>query len=288
MYGRLAAILTGVPRIVSAMRNTVDDMPWHYRLVSRILGHWTDRVTVNAHAIRDGVRKALGVPEEKLTTIYNGINPRSFDTASLRGNYRGMLGIPDGVKVIAMIGRMAPQKDHFTLIRAAGEIVKEKPRVRFLLVGDGPLRPRIEKAIQTAGLADYFVLTGNRRDVWEITNEIDILVLSTHFEGCSNVIMEAMTAGKPVVATNAGGNAELVADGETGRIVPVKDAPALASALKELLGDEALAREMGRRGRVRMEQVFSIQNTVEQTVQLYDELRGLAVDHDAGVMSADE
>ncbi len=154
---------------------------------------------------------SLGIPESKIRTIRNGIDLQAFPRLPKDPEAVESWRIPPGSTIVAMAARMAsPQKDYVTFLRAAQLVVAQAPSAYFLLIGDGPDRGRIESTIRELGIDDRMRLLGVRNDVWTILNNIDIFVLSTHFEGCSNVIMEAMAAGKPVVATTAGGNAELV------------------------------------------------------------------------------
>ncbi len=270
-YGRIAARLAGVGPVICAIRNTVDDMPRRHRLMNRWLMHWTARVTVNADAERRSFVAQGGIPDAKIRTIYNGIDVPT-DAPSLNGAYRREWGIPDQAPIVAMIARLAPQKDHRTFLEAAQRIARVVPDARFLLVGDGPCRAQVEQWVAELGLADRTRLLGARRDVRQLLDSIDVCVLATHFEGCSNTLMEAMAAGVPVVATNVGGNPELVADGETGLLVPPKDPDALAAAIQRLMADTAAARAMGARGRARMAGQFSMDAAWAQTAALYAEL----------------
>jgi glycosyltransferase involved in cell wall biosynthesis len=272
MYGRVAAVLEKVPCIVSAMRNTIDDMPWHYRWVSRALSMKTDRITVNVRAIAPGLTRVWKIPPSKITVIYNGIDLREFPLLKEGDAVRTEIGIPPGSRVAGMVARMAPQKDHATLVAAAAAVIREAPETYFVLAGDGPLRRQIEGTVKNTGLADRFRFLGPRRDAWRLMNAFDVCVLSTHFEGCSNVVMEGMAAAKPVIATDVGGNAELVADGVTGFTVPHEDAFELARRLLELVRDPMKAQAMGAAGRRRVEDEFTIERTVEKTVALFDEL----------------
>lgn len=271
-YGRVAAFSVGFRNIISAMRNTVDDMPWHYRIVSQLLSLGTKRITVNADAIRYDLVNAMGISNSKIRTIYNGIDLEEFDAPQSNGRYREEWQIPSNGKVIAMAARMAAQKDYFTFLRAAQMVKKEFPKAYFLLIGDGPLRPEIEERVKALGLEACVRLLGARRDVWSILKHVDICVLASHFEGCSNSVMEAMAAGKPVIATNVGGNSELISDGESGWVVPPQNFDAMANALLLLLRDAKRAGDMGSRGRLRVEKHFTLGTTVRQTEDLYREL----------------
>lgn len=273
-YGRLAARLANTGRVVCSIRNTVDDMPWHHRLVHRWLSGGTACVTVNAEAIRSRLVRDVGIPEQKVRTIYNGVEVRPPGFAAANGASRDAWHIPAQSALVAMIARLAPQKDHRTLLQAVRHLLDRGVPVCCLLVGDGPLRATIDEWVAEFGLREQVRLLGQREDIPQVLEQIDLCVLATHFEGCSNVIMEAMAAGKPVIATDVGGNAELVVDGETGLLVPPRDPEALAAACRKLLQDPETARMMGARGRQRIVERFSSARMVEQTLGLYAELLG--------------
>jgi glycosyltransferase involved in cell wall biosynthesis len=314
LYGRLAALAAGVPRIVCAIRNTIDDMPWHHRIVNRALARWTSRITVNAAAIIPGLVRTLGVPEERIIVIPNGIDLAAFPAVwspsgkpeaplrrpstslgttprpvvgdipsdpeqgrggvegSVNGAYRSEWRVPSEGRIVAMVARFAPQKDHRTFLEAARLVAAEAPEACFVLVGDGPLRADIERRADELGLTPRTRLAGPRRDVWALLHHVDVCVLSSLYEGSSNVILEAMAASRPVVATDVGGNRELIADGETGRLVPKRDPVTLARAILDVLRDPARAQAMGAAARRRVEAQFSLQATVQRTEALYRSL----------------
>lgn len=274
LYGRLAAWLAGVPKIVSGVRNTIEDMPRHHRWVNRFFAVGTDRITVNAQAIRGDLVKALGIPDSKISTIYNGIDLKKIPTFGVNGKYRHEWNISEKARCVVMIARMAPQKDHETFLRAARLVLREEPDAYFVLVGDGPLRKNLEDLAKGLGIANQVRFAGERRDIWEILQHVDLFVLATHFEGCSNVILEAMAVGKPVVATDAGGNSELIEEGKTGFLVGRQNAEDLAKKILRLLRDPEGSQKMGIAAKQRIEENFTLAQTVRATESLYLELVG--------------
>ena len=270
LYGRLAAYLARVPHVICAFRSTIDDMPRHYRWVHRLLAHGTTSFTINAKMIRTGLVQELGLPSHKIHTIYNGIDVAGIPLTHSNGHYDQEWQIPSGARIVMMVARMAPPKDHRTFLKAARKVAKQMPETYFVLAGDGPLRGRVEGWVSEWGLRERTRILGARHDVLQFLHQASVIVLSTHFEGCSNVILEAMAASKPVVATNVGGNAELVVHGQTGWTVPREDADALAEAIVNLLSDEEGAKRMGANGRTRVEKNFSLQAMVRETQAFYD------------------
>jgi len=271
-YGRVAAFVVGVPHTVCAIRSTVEDLRPHERVVNRLLTVWTSRVTINADAIRDGLTHQGGIPGEKIRTIYNGIETSSDELAARNGVHRADWQVPADARVVAMVARLARPKDHCTLIEAARQVAERIPNFYLIIVGDGPLRREIESQIKAAGLSERTRMLGERADARRLWPAIDLCVLATHYEGCSNVVMEAMAAGKPVVASDVGGNAELIVDGQTGRLVPPGDAAALAEAMTAILEHPDQLRAMGERSRQRVVERFTIERTVADTETLYQEL----------------
>ena len=272
LYGQLAAFRTGVSHVISAMRNTIDDMPWHCRLVYKMLSRKTSCITINAEVARFGLVEKLGISSEKIRTIYNGIDLAKFLLPNRNGHYKEEWKLPKDAKVVAMVARMSRQKDYATFLEAAKKVTKQFPNTYFVLVGDGPLRPQIERKIQELNLGVQTRVLGACKDAWEIIQHVDVCALATHYEGCSNIIMEAMAASRPIVATDVGGNRELIVHGQTGLLVPPKDSNALASAIQEFLRDAQKAKIMGEAARNRTEKHFTLDQTVHDTEALYHEV----------------
>ncbi|MFZ5800487.1 MAG: glycosyltransferase, partial [Candidatus Omnitrophota bacterium] len=144
-------------------------------------------------------------------------------------------------------------------------------KVKLLVIGDGPEQQRLADSVQRLGLGAKIIFTGLRKDVREFIRGIDILVLPSLREGLPVAALEAMAAGKPVIATNVGGTPELISDGETGLLVKPADPLALSGALEKLLSDRQLAQTMGERGRKRVENYFSLAKMINETEKLYEE-----------------
>ncbi len=182
--------------------------------------------------------------------------------------------------VVGTVGRMQVVKDQLTLTRAfilALKIAPElKVRVRLALVGEGPLRQQCQELLECAGVSQLAWLPGERNDVPEIMRGLDCFVLPSLAEGISNTILEAMACGLPVIATDVGGNADLVLHGITGQIVSAGDADAIARSLVQLATSPALAQAMGRAGRQRILEKFSLDAMVGTYQGLYDQLLGIS------------
>lgn len=239
------------------------------RLIAyRIAVRFIDRVVSVSHATARFLIERRGVPPSKVTVIQYGIDLRLFYPTDGM-DVRRELGLKKSDPVIGMVGRFRPQKGHTYLIQAAGELVRRIPELKIVLVGYGPIQKQIEEQIDRAGLRDTFIFTGKREDVNRYLGAFNIFTLPSLFEGLPNVILEAMAAARPVVATWVDGSKELVVDGETGILVPPRDVEGLTRALLKLLQDPAEARRMGSNGRKRVEKEFSLELQMERFQSLY-------------------
>ena len=271
LYGRLAAKIAGVPVLISSVRSVEPDKPRRRVWADRLLNGWTQRFIVNAEAVGKVLSEREWVEPAKIRTIYNGIDLAAFDPARTNGAVRRGIGAGADVPVIGIVGRFAPVKDHATFLRACALAARQLPAARVALIGDGPLRAELEALSTELGLAGRVHFLGNSADAAEAFAALDLVVVSSLYEGCCNVILEAMAMNKPVVATAVGGNGELVRPGVTGLLVPARSPEHAAEAIVQILRDPAKARAMGAAGRPIVEAQFSLPRMVEATAAVYDE-----------------
>jgi glycosyltransferase involved in cell wall biosynthesis len=269
-YGRVAARMAKVPVVVTA-EMAVDLWKSPRELaVDRFLSRWTDRVVGNSRAVVDFYARA-GVPADRLSLIRSGIaagEAPSVDRAEVRARFGWRADAP----LILFAGRLAPQKGVEDLIAAIDLLQYNLPELRALIVGDGPLRARLEETARAFRLDPMVRFTGHRDDVPRLLAAADLLVLPSLYEGLPNVVLEAMQFARPVVATAAPGTTEVVVDGETGVLVPVHDPPALAQAIRSLVHDPERARRLGAAGRARVDAEFRAETMIDQFAALYEEL----------------
>lgn len=270
--GLIAGRLARVPIVVSSVRN-VDIHPNAFlTMFDRVLSGLVDRMTANAESVKEYVSSRHGVDPAKIRVIYNGVAVDEIASAvDSRAAQRRKKGASRG-PTVAMIASLTPKKDHATFLEAAVLVQKELPGVRFLAVGDGPLRGELVGKSRAMGLGDSLTFPGATSDPVALLSDIDLSVLTSLKEGCSNVVLESMAASLPVVVTDVGGNREVVADGVTGYIVPAGDAQQVAARIVELLRDEELRRRMGQAGRVRVRELFSVERMVSETTAFYLEM----------------
>lgn len=272
LYGRVAACRARVPVIVSAVRSVEPDKPWHYVAADRLLRRVTHAFTVNAEAIGQVLAARERVSPARIHTIYNGVDLGVFDSAKADGAVRRRVGVDVTTPLIGMVGRFAPVKDHATFLRAAAVVRRELPHARFLLVGDGPLKEEMSRLSRALGLKEHVHMWESQSDIAAVFAALDVVVVSSRYEGCCNVILEAMAMGKPVVATAVGGNPELVGHEQTGLLVPPADPMPLAEAIARLVRDPRRAHAMGQAARRRVEERFGLSRMVHQTQRLYDDV----------------
>ena len=271
-YGRLAAWGLDVPVVLAAERNVVRRPAWQV-VLERLLDRWTTAYLVNAAAVADEMCERGGLPRAKMHLVPNGIDltrlpPYDED----RRRARERLGFVPGRRLVAQVGRLAPQKDHPTFLHAVARIADEMSDVDFLIVGEGTLRSELERRAAELGIADRVRFLGLRHDVPSLLAGVDVLTLTSRWEGLPNVVIEAMATGAAVVATDVGGCRELVGTDEAGQLVGVGDVDAVARALRRLLRDEAARLRGVRAARARIEADLTVERMVARTQALYARL----------------
>jgi glycosyltransferase involved in cell wall biosynthesis len=271
-FGTLAARLARIPVTIVSKRS-MDVYPrardrWACRLVNRL----ADSVTAVAGAVRDHTHAVEGCPLEKIVVIPNGIDLEAVPGPTLLDGRAPALGVGERDAVVGTITRLVWKRGHEELLQAAALIQRAEPSAKLVVVGDGPLRRSLEDQAHRLGLNGGVRFLGAVPHAARLLPRFDVFVLSSVLEGMSNALLEAMAAGRPVVATRVGGNPELVVDGQTGLLVPPRDAQALADAVIALLRDRQLARRMGEAGRRRVGAEFTLAAMVERMERLYGDL----------------
>lgn len=287
VHGRVAARMARVPVVVTA-EMAVDQWKTSAHLaIDRWLSHRTDRIVGNSQAVVDFYRDRARIPAEKLELIYSGIGPAEQggpgidpEYEATRARIRQSLGVTPETPVALFAGRLAPQKGLSDLLDAVDLLQHIRPDLTTWIAGDGPDRLALEARAGSFELLNRRVrFLGHRDDIPALLDAADLLVLPSRYEGLPNVVLEAMQRGKPVVATSAPGTSEVVADGQTGRLVPVGDVKALARAIRDLVDEPATGRALGENGRQRAATAFQATEMVARFATLYETLaraKGLA------------
>lgn len=249
--------------------------PYRRRLASRLLARLTDRLFAVCRDSAERFSRLAGIPEARFDVLYNGVDCERFKPATDRRRIRRELGFADDELILLTVASLTPVKDHLTLVEAAARVRREmQQRLRFLFIGEGGERPRLQTRIEELDLADVVQMPGSSDRVPEILAASDLFVLPSRLEGMSNAILEAMASGLPVVANAVGGNLELVESGVSGLLCPQGDVFAMAEAISELVRDDARRQAMGRASRRRAAEVFGLDRMMHNYAAYYRRAAG--------------
>jgi glycosyltransferase involved in cell wall biosynthesis len=269
-YGFAAARACGVKRFVVGQR-CVD--PWKSRLqlaLDRALALRCSRVVVNSEGVRDFYVRH-GTPPKRICVIPNGVVLPQPPTMT-RNQLLAELELPENTRLIGLVGRLWPQKRVKDAIWAADLLKVVREDVHMLVIGDGPQRDRLRRFRDQCHIRDRVHFLGQRGDVPQILPHFDVLWSTSGYEGQSNVILEAMAAGVPVVATDIPGTRELITSEVSGCLIPVGDRAAFARHTQRLLNDASLAARFAAAARDRVQNEFSVERMIERHATLYREI----------------
>jgi glycosyltransferase involved in cell wall biosynthesis len=275
-FAILPARLAGAPVVIASIRDRGAYLTPRQQAVQRHVCRLAHCVLVNADAVREWLI-GQGYDPAKIVVIPNGVNLRPFNQRPDAERLRRELGVPSGAPLVAVVSRLNRLKgiDHF--LEAAAVSGRQFPEVRFVIVGepnpnDRPYLDVLTGLAERLGIRDRVVFAGFRADVPALLACASVSVMPSLNEALSNVLLESMAAGAPLVATRVGGTPEAVRDGVTGLLVPPGDSAALARAIHRLLADPELAMRLGRGGRQLVRERFSMDAMVQATERLYHSL----------------
>ncbi len=242
-------------------------------LLEKIAARWTTKlICVSKKDIETALKYKIA-NREKIVLIRYGISKEAFQFQNLNiAEKRAELVIKNNGPIVAMVSCLKPQKSPQDYIKAAAIVKKDIPEANFLIIGDGILRKKVLRLADNLGLNGSLLFKGWRRDIPEILSVIDVLVLSSLWEGLPVVLLEAMASGKPVIATNVGGTSEIIRDGIDGILVPPKDYKALSEKIRFILTETNLCKKMGESFKNRFDSSFQFQNMVKEIQELYHSL----------------
>ena len=277
LVGRVAARLAGTPLVLLTAHNSIFYEEWPFwkkslfAFAERLLNRYTDRLIAVSEALRGELIKRERLDQDKVVTIWNGIETELFETQVERCFILRNLDLPLSEQVVGMVARLASQKGVTYFLKAAAMLAMDY-KVNFVVIGDGPLRRQLEEEASSLGIKDRVVFTGERHDIPYLLPAFDVFVLSSLTEGLPLTILEALAAGCPVVATRVGGIPEIIQDNVNGLLVEPADPAGLAIAVASLLSDPQKAASMGQAGKALVKEKFTAAVMVRK---VEDEYRNL-------------
>lgn len=278
----VAARLAGVPRIIGTFHvdpsydlHGTRNSP-RYRVLEHISNHClTAGIGVSGRTSEDWIRRTH-LPRRRVVTIHNGIDPRRFRRRTERGAARAALGLPADALVIGAVGRLDEAKGLGFLISAVALLAAVYPKLVLVLAGEGPLRESLTRQAESLGIAERVRFLGFQQDVQPVLDGLDVFALPSLCETLGYAHLEAMATCLPAIGTTVGGVPEVIVDGQTGLLVPPRDATALAAGLRWLLESAELRQRMGAAGRDRIKKHFTEREMVSKTIDLYRRLLNTA------------
>jgi len=282
ILGRLIGRLVGVPVIIGSERTIGQARKWG-RLATRLTNPLTDAVEVNSEIGGRAIERDLGVPSEKIELVRSGLDLSVFSSANRRDELRSEFGVTADQHLIVYMGRLRTVKGVEFGIRAFATALEQLPNIRMVLAGEGDQRNFLGSLVSELGISEQVEFLGVRNDVPELLGAADSVLMPSLTEGFPRTAIEAMAAGKPVIATNVGGTPEAVIDGETGILVPARDSDALSAAIVRLVGDTDLQARLAQAGRKRAEKNYSVDRYVSRLDELYRRFSRTEVDGSTGV-----
>jgi glycosyltransferase involved in cell wall biosynthesis len=274
VLGRIVGRLVGIPVIIGSER-TIGQAGRLGRLVTRLTNPLTDAVEVNSETGARAIEHNLGVPPDKIEIVNSGVDLDAFGGSLKRTEIRAELGLAHDQHLVLYVGRLRPVKGVEYGIRAFASAVNSHPKMHMALAGEGEQLAYLKNLATELGVQEKITFLGVRNDLPGLFSAADSVLMPSLTEGLPRTAIEAMAAGKPVIATRVGGTPEAIIDGETGTLVPPMDVEAMAAALIELVRDTGLGARLGSAGRQRAEQNYSVDNYVARLDGLYRQLLGI-------------
>jgi len=241
---------------------------WLYVLIERALAHITDAIVSVNELDRERLIR-WGIPSHKVVTIPNAIDLTAFEGPVDIRSLRRTMGLDEDRPLVMQVGRLSAQKNPLAFVEGAAQVIRKYPDAQFVLVGEGPLRDALEARIWELGLEMDVHLLGWRDEASKLMAAADVVSLTSRWEGMPYALLEAMACSRPVVATAVNGCPEIVVDGVTGFLAPPGNTTAWARRAVDLLNDPVTAAKMGRQGRRRVEEKFSLQEMTAHIERLY-------------------
>jgi glycosyltransferase involved in cell wall biosynthesis len=278
LLGRLAARWAGVPGIVHTFHGVPFEMNGDFRsklyiALERYVASFTHDFACVGESLKQEILSWQIAPDEKFVTIYSGIDFSSYIPKRTVQEIKRHIGIEEAWPIIGCVGRLSEQKAQHYLVEASAILQKQYPHLQLLLVGEGELRPLLQKRIEELALSSHVSLLGERDDIADLLNIFDIYAMSSLWEGVGRALTEAMYWKLPIVATPVNGVKELIVHEETGLLVPPRNPTALAAAIDRLASDYDLRKRLGTNARQKAEELMDGQQMIVALEELYQNLK---------------
>jgi L-malate glycosyltransferase len=260
------------PLVLTSRRDVGDTWSWTRRWMLHGVFHWSDHIVANSEAARASLVNGKNSHSLCVSVVRNGVDLKLFSPNGHGTHMRQELGYSSDSFLVGTISNLRPEKGYRTLLEAVPEIIRKIPQARFLIVGTGELDEELKQTVLERELAPYVAFLGRRADIAELLGAMDLMVLPSISESLPNVVLEAMSAGCPVIASAVGGCGELIQDGVTGMLLPPGHAPAISAAVVKLLQDPHLRQRIGRAARSWAEQEFDIFVSVKRLEDVYERM----------------
>lgn len=285
LIGWWAARRAGIPVVAVSRGWTGESRKVRvYEWLDKKVLRYMDRVVCVSQAQADKIRRC-GVSEQKIVVIPNAIDVGRFENLDPAGRTRLEKMFPTRPQqIIGAAGRLSPEKGFDVLIDAARAVIAKNPKVGFVLFGEGQLRKSLAEQVSRHGLQDHFVFAGFCSDLDALLPHFDLFVQSSHTEGMPNVILEALAAGVPVVATNVGGTGEIIKNGLTGRLVDANSADQLIAPINEVLQDQTITALFSANGKSQIQSQFGFANQAQSYRRLFAQLVPSHRNQNEGIM----
>ena len=283
--GRLAATKNRIPIVIHTIHGFSfhDEENWWSRnlfvVLERAAARWCHQLIAISQPMIEWAHQEKIAPRERIVKIYSGIEVEQFRSHPGKSELKERFGIEPEDTVIGVVSKLWEGKGHEIIIDAVAHLLDRGHKLKLLIVGEGDLEDRLKQKVTRLGITEAVVFTGFWSNVPEVTAILDISALPSFYEGMGRVVLEAMAAGKPVVASRVGGLTELVEDQVTGYLVPAGDVDALAERLETLIKDPVLRQKMGNKGSERVRQEHSAETMVELIHEVYAQLLAQGIRH---------
>ncbi len=269
-YAILTKIIKlGNLRVIHTEHSTVDSLKRRYYL-ERVLSYFTDKIVAVSDKVRYDLIEKVGVNPKRIITIANGVDTEKFkNQPKSRQQLRDLYHIDDATIVIGIIARLEPVKNHLLLINSFIEVLKECKHIKLFIVGNGSLYQELFDFVKDAGIDDFVVFTGEKRNIPEYLNLFDIFTLTSIDEGMNLTLLESQSVGLPAVVTDVGGNREIISHEKNGLLAKSDDKEDFVKNLKKLVLNDELRQIYGECARSNIEAKFSLNNTIDKYINYY-------------------